>query len=241
MTSTNHSVPQQSAEAQQKNNVTSAKCKHMPIIITLAVLAVSGLFFGGIELWQNTQKNNEIKSLQTRIKSSNSLKENDPAAEASSNSLKENDPAAEATPKNEDIQYPTDGNKTSKPEYLYIGDWNVKIKIPNELYIYSYEVKTAETTDFTWYTNASNIAVSGFTKQLTTSPQKIPTECYQLLIARVKGKQDHSLAYYDGYSYVVGTDVPCVAEAGYSKEAIDLGGKQLIRKMFSDINNYSEI
>ena len=227
MTSTNHSALRQSAEAQQKNNATSAKCKHMPIIITLAVLAVSGLCFGGIELWQNTQKNNEIKNLQTRIKSSNSLKENDPTVEA--------------TPKNEDIQYPTDGSKTNKPEYLYIGDWNVKIKIPNELYIYSYEVKSAETTDFTWYTNASNIAVSGFTKQLTTSPQKIPTECYQLLIARVKGKQDHSLAYYDGYSYVVGTDVPCVAEAGYSKEAIDLGGKQLIRKMFSDINNYSEI
>ena len=227
MTSTNHSALRQSAEAQQKNNATSAKCKHMPVIITLAVLAVSGLCFGGIELWQNTQKNNEIKNLQTRIKSSNSLKENDPTVEA--------------TPKNEDIQYPTDGSKTNKPEYLYIGDWNVKIKIPNELYIYSYEVKSAETTDFTWYTNASNIAVSGFTKQLTTSPQKIPTECYQLLIARVKGKQDHSLAYYDGYSYVVGTDVPCVAEAGYSKEAIDLGGKQLIRKMFSDINNYSEI
>ena len=227
MTSTNHSALRQSAEAQQENNATSAKCKHMPIIITLAVLAVSGLCFGGIELWQNTQKNNEIKSLQTRIKSSNSLKENDPTAEA--------------TPKNEDIQYPTDGSETNKPEYLYIGNWNVKIKIPNGLYIYSYEVKTAETTDFTWYANASNIAVSGFTKQLTTSPQKIPTECYQLLIARVKGKQDHSLAYYDGYSYVVGTDVPCVAEAGYSKEAIDLGGKQLIRKMFSDINNYSEI
>lgn len=227
MTSTNHSALRQSAEAQQKNNATSAKCKHMPVIITLAVLAVSGLCFGGIELWQNTQKNNEIKNLQTRIKSSNSLKENDPTVEA--------------TPKNEDIQYPTDGSKTNKPEYLYIGDWNVKIKIPNELYIYSYEVKSAETTDFTWYTNASNIVVSGFTKQLTTSPQKIPAECYQLLIARVKGKQDHSLAYYDGYSYVVGTDVPCVAEAGYSKEAIDLGGKQLIRKMFSDINNYSEI
>jgi hypothetical protein len=227
MTSTNHSASQQSAEAQQKNNATSAKCKHMPIIITLAVLAISGLCFGGIELWQNTQKNSEIKSLQTRIKSSNSLKENDPTVEA--------------TTKNEDIQYPTDGSKTNKPEYLYIGDWNVKIKIPNELYIYSYEVKSAETTDFTWYTNASNIVVSGFTKQLTTSPQKIPTECYQLLIARVKGKQDHSLAYYDGYSYVVGTDVPCVAEAGYSKEAIDLGCKQLIREMFSDINNYSKI
>ncbi len=227
MTSTNHSALRQSAEVQQKNNATSAKCKHMPIIITLAVLAVSGLCFGGIELWQNTQKNNEIKSLQTRIKSSNSLKENDPTVEA--------------TTKNEDIQYPTDGNKTNKPEYLYIGDWNVKIKIPNELYIYSYEVKSAETTDFTWYNNASNIVVSGFTKQLTTSSPKIPAECYQLLIARVKGKQDHSLAYYDGYSYVVGTDVPCVAEAGYSKEAIDLGGKQLIKEMFSDINNYSKI
>lgn len=82
MTSTNHSALRQSAEAQQKNNATSAKCKHMPIIIILAVLAVSGLCFGGIELWQNTQKNNEIKSLQTRIKSSNSLKENDPTAEA---------------------------------------------------------------------------------------------------------------------------------------------------------------
>ena len=40
------------------------KCKHMPIIIILAILAIGGIGFGGYELWQNMQKDDEIKNLQ---------------------------------------------------------------------------------------------------------------------------------------------------------------------------------
>lgn len=36
----------------------------MPIIIILAILTIGGLGFGGFELWQNIQKDHEIKTLQ---------------------------------------------------------------------------------------------------------------------------------------------------------------------------------
>jgi len=42
------------------------KCKHMPIIIILAVLAIGGLGFGGFEFWQNIQKDDEAKNLQAK-------------------------------------------------------------------------------------------------------------------------------------------------------------------------------
>lgn len=43
------------------------KCKHIPTIIILAVLAIGGLGFGGFEFWQNMQKDDEIKNLQAEI------------------------------------------------------------------------------------------------------------------------------------------------------------------------------
>ena len=40
------------------------KNKNLALIIILAILAVGGLSFGGFELWQNMQKDNDIKNLQ---------------------------------------------------------------------------------------------------------------------------------------------------------------------------------
>lgn len=44
----------------------SKKCKNknLALIIILAILAVGGLGFGGFELWQNIQKDDDIKNLQ---------------------------------------------------------------------------------------------------------------------------------------------------------------------------------
>lgn len=42
------------------------KCKHMPIIIILAILAIGGLSFGGFELWQNIQKNSQLSETDDR-------------------------------------------------------------------------------------------------------------------------------------------------------------------------------
>ena len=173
-------------------------------------------------MMQSSQKDNQVSDLQNQI---NTL--NDELSSKNNSSTDETTSSSSAT------------NNNSK-DYLYIGEWDVRIKIPDGLYIYDYKVKLAETTNFTWYDNAPHIVVSGFTQQLTSSPS-IPEECYSLIIARTKDQTDGSLASYDGYSYSIGTDVPCLVETGYSKEDVDLGGKQLIKEMFSDINNYSRI
>lgn len=55
------------------------KCKHLPIIIVLAILAVGGLGFGGFELWQNIQKDSDIKNLQAKIDNSAELDKKDDA------------------------------------------------------------------------------------------------------------------------------------------------------------------
>jgi hypothetical protein len=49
----------QQAQLKTNNNVV--------IIIVLAILAVGGFIFGGVEFWQNMQKDDEIKNLQAKI------------------------------------------------------------------------------------------------------------------------------------------------------------------------------
>lgn len=53
-----------SMQNQQPAIKPTKKCKHLPIIVILAIFAIGGLGFGGLELWQNMQKNDEIKKLQ---------------------------------------------------------------------------------------------------------------------------------------------------------------------------------
>lgn len=195
-----------------------------------SVVAVCGIGFGIYGMIQSSQKDSQISDLKVQIK------EDDGTITTIET------PEIETNTDNGTTVTITDSNVKNEntEDYIYIGEWGIKVKIPEGLYIYDYKVKLAETTDFTWYDNAPHIVVSGFTKQLTASPT-IPEECYSLVIARTKGQSEGSLSSYDGYSYTVGTDVPCLVDTGYSKEEVDLGGKQLIKEMFSDINNYSKI
>lgn len=41
------------------------KCNHIIIIVALAILTVGGFVFGGVELWQSMQKDDEIKALRS--------------------------------------------------------------------------------------------------------------------------------------------------------------------------------
>lgn len=74
-----NSAPTQAAESPKK-------CKHMPIIVVLAVLAVAGIGFGGFELWQNMQKDNHVTVLEAQTTSNS---ENSNTAEASEIDLKQ--------------------------------------------------------------------------------------------------------------------------------------------------------
>lgn len=49
------------------------KCNHLPAIIILTILTITGLAFGGFELWQNMQLNSNIQALQTE---NNTIKQN---------------------------------------------------------------------------------------------------------------------------------------------------------------------
>ena len=196
--------------------------------VVACAVAVCGIGFGIYGMVQGSQKN--ISDLKVQIKEEDGTVTTieTPKIETSAEN------GTTVTIADSAVRY------ENPKDYIYVGEWGVKIKIPDGLYIYDYKVKLAETTNFTWYDNAPHIVVSGFTQQLTSSPS-IPEECYSLIIARTKDQTDGSLASYDGYSYSIGTDVPCLVETGYSKEDVDLGGKQLIKEMFSDINNYSRI
>ena len=56
-----------SAPAMQIVQSEVKKCKHVPIIIFLIIFAIGGLGFGGYELWQNMQKENQISDLREQL------------------------------------------------------------------------------------------------------------------------------------------------------------------------------
>ncbi len=97
------------------------KCKHMPIIITLAILAVAGISFGGFELWQNMQKDTDIKNLQTdKIK-----------LEEKENIVLENGDIALSN---------VAGGPYIENGYFYVPEWGLKFNIPSDLTNYGYSV-----------------------------------------------------------------------------------------------------
>lgn len=58
------------------------KCKHLPVIIALAVVALLGLGFGGYEFYQNQQRNKEISDLQSeKIEKNDKNSEDDEKSE----------------------------------------------------------------------------------------------------------------------------------------------------------------
>ena len=110
--------PTQVAESQKK-------CKHVPVIIVLAVLAASGIGFGGFELWQNVQKDNDINNLQAdKIKSEEQKAEKENIAVENNNITFSN--AA--------------GGPYIEEGYFYVPKWNVKYKLSDDLVNYGYAV-----------------------------------------------------------------------------------------------------
>lgn len=87
------------------------KCKHMPIIIVLAILAVTGIGFGGFELWQNIQKSSELDNYKKQI-----IAKDEEISK--SNSQKEESDNPTVSPE----------QQSSSADYIYVGEWGFKIK-----------------------------------------------------------------------------------------------------------------
>lgn len=55
----------QTSQPMTEQPIKKCKNKNLPLIIALVILAVVGFGFGGFELWQNVQINDEVKELKT--------------------------------------------------------------------------------------------------------------------------------------------------------------------------------
>lgn len=138
------------------------KCKHMPIIIILAILAIGGFGFGGYELWQNMQKDNEVKNLQaenTKVEELKEEKENEIAEE--NKEIKDN-------PVSSDIV----SGPYIKDSYFYVPDWGLKFKIPEELDNYGYSV------DYDKAHVGYTLPEIGFTAMLKSDTEQNPQAAY---------------------------------------------------------------
>ena len=127
------------------------KCKHIPIIIDLAILSIGGLGFGGFELWQNTQQKGEIKNLK---------EENDKFTHT--NKEKPNESSMTSPGEEKPSDTPTSPSVVSGPyideDYFYVPEWKLKFKIPKELDGIGYSVDLS---------NPENISIgfSGYLKK----------------------------------------------------------------------------
>lgn len=189
-------------------------------IIILAIIALAGIGFGSFGLIQNNQKAQEIKVLQeAKINAGSAIK-----TEIST------EPAI----------------KTKNPaDYIYIGEWGIKIKKPQDLKVtvYTYKIMT----------DTESLNIYGF----NTVQQGLPNfvdrdrgnDGLGVIFKRHKDEEippqsPTELVYSDGeYNYYAYVPLDDGYEGSYDtdKEDWKAENRDLIYNMISNPENYSKI
>lgn len=180
------------------------------MIIVLAILAIGGIAFGVITFISNTQ---EIAKLNdTIIEQETALQDNIALAK-------------------------TDDNSTNK--YIYIGEWGIKIKIPEELSWVGYDFMPSDKT--------SSIAVYGAKGQFDARPEFLnaidPGSGYGFITraplgyGSVGGLKVFSNGGYDYYYTILQKAITDNAE----QAELESASKALVETMLTTVDNYSPI
>lgn len=180
------------------------------MIVVLAILAIGGIAFGTITFISNAQ---EIAKLNdTIVEQETALQNNTTLAK-------------------------TDDNNTSS--YIYIGEWGIKIKIPEELSWVGY--------DFTPSDKTSSIAVYGAKGQFDTRPEFLnvidPGSGYGFITraplgyGSVGGLKVFSNGGYDYYYTILQKAITDNAE----QAELESASKALVETMLTTVDNYSPI
>ena len=101
--------------------------------IIACIVAVCGIGFGVYGVVQSSQKDNQISVLKNQINSLNdelSLKN-----DSSSDTIKDSSSIVDSNSK----------------DYIYIGEWGLKFKLPQGLHEVSYEIQNTHENDGPWY------------------------------------------------------------------------------------------
>lgn len=126
--------------AKPKNN------KGMMIgMIVLAILAVGGIGFGVWAFLSGNQKEDKISELNNQVSSLQSQLAEQPETDETV------------------IEVDTDST-TDTAKYIYIGEWGLKLKLPEDLHEVSYKIQNTHENEGPWYSNigTSMLSIEGW-------------------------------------------------------------------------------
>ena len=198
-------------------------------MLCMTIAALAGIAFGVWAMMDSESKKDELKSQISSLKTEN--------AELKNNTNMIVDDAEETV----DIE--TGYENVDSTDYIYVGDWGLKIGISDELELvtYSYDHGGAYTV----------LSVSGATKDGQTVPDfAMLSNCKLGVVERYSNYNVESgivPSYYgdpfmsdDEYSYYYsGPQALCTSTPDYSQWELD--SAEAIKDMLTDRDNYSKI
>ena len=117
-------------------------CKHIPIIIVLAVLLAGAIGFGIFEIINVSGKDKKISDLESEIAAAQSSGSNieykqygSTETETETEATEETKPEEKTETKTETTPAPT---VTSASGYIYIGGWTIKLNVPEGFNVTGY-------------------------------------------------------------------------------------------------------
>ena len=197
------------------------------------VVAVCGIGFGVYGMMQSSQKDSQISDLKVQIK------ENDGTITTIET------PEIETTTDNGTTITIVDSPvKNENPEdYIYVGEWGIKIKIPEELKMASYAFQHYK---YAGQEDRMSLAVTGTTTDVNVLPDfGNIEECGGLgTVGRLKkGTEtlDGGLIFSDdSYDYYYSSPQAACSASG-SEQELEIAALNLIKQMLTNPNNYSKI
>ena len=208
-------------------------------IIILAVLAIGGIGFG---VWAMLSQNDKIASLETDLKNC-----------ANSNNS-ENGVETVTCPDGTEIEVTDDAaSEAINPEdYIYIGEWGIRIKMPEKLkYIsYSYDNYISDgnneySEDYSIISFNGIAADSDKTAAKEYLRQAVTNNCYVAGVARVSKGESRTwgkIVYEDDkYNYVYSHSQVACSDGTNDSTLAETEGNALIIEMLTNKENYSKI
>lgn len=117
--------------------------KLLPVVIVLAIVAVAGIGFGVFELIMNNQASSRAEALDSELAKKNEALKLTEEKLGAQIKIKEEEEDKEEDEKEEDEEV-VKVDVSAARDYIYVGEWGIKIKVPGTLHTVSYVLSNAQ-------------------------------------------------------------------------------------------------
>lgn len=152
----------------------TAKTSHKTLILLvgiMSVVAVLGVAFGVWQLIENSQAHQRITALEAEVEEKKQLITKYGAMlglDASQN----NKPGNSSNSENKNPSTDSEPNLIASKDYIYVGEWGIKFKIPEGLKNVSYVFNNDLSPEHDGYqSDASSICATGILDSMTSTPE----------------------------------------------------------------------